>query len=102
MTTNFFIPCSESRDNKITTNDIENGKLRITAENKKYFPSEDCEIILVVSGREWMCKLSTKSEGKNRSHRLWIGQELMNELQVSPNSILEFNRVSNATYKVEK
>jgi len=97
----FFIPCG---NNKLTQNDIDNGCLRITKENKKYFPDEDCDnLIIIINNIEYPCLFRVRAQGRqDRSAMISIGKELMNKLDMKTLDILECQKVGDKKYTISK
>jgi len=95
----FFIP---SGNNKLTTNDINKGYLRITIKNKKYFPNEDCDnLIIIIKDTEYICKFRTRNkDGKNRSYTINLGKDLMKTLNIHPSSILTCQKIGDKKYSL--
>jgi hypothetical protein len=98
----FFIP--SGKNNEIRQNDLDNGYLRITADNKKYFPYEDCDdIIIIVDDIEHNCQFRLRNQdGNNRSYTINLGQELISKLDIKTSDILECKKIGDKTYTLSK
>ncbi|MFH1590949.1 MAG: hypothetical protein ABIC95_03395 [archaeon] len=99
MNEQFYIPDTCERNNKITTNDMNQGNLRIGVNNKKYFPIEDCDIKIKIEDREISCPLRTRDhDGKPRSYTIHIGKELMETLISNNHTILTCQKIGDKKY----
>ncbi len=95
----FFVPDTSERNNRITQNDIDKGYLRLSINNKKYFPDHDCDVRVITGDVEHTCPLRIgNSDGKERSYKLYIGKGLMKILNIRPSSILEFNKLGDSEF----
>ena len=97
----FFIPDSSERNTSITSNDIELGQLRIGIRNKKYFPNEDCEIIIISNSKEYVCKFRLNSTDKDRSYRI-INKQMFHDLNIKEKDILECQKIGERRYNLSK
>lgn len=101
----FFIPDNSEKNNNITDDDIKNGYLRITKNNKKYFPNEDCDVIVIIENNKHVRSFRTRdNDGKPRSYTLHLGVNLINKLiQGNPKTvILECEKIGDKKYKISK
>jgi len=92
----FVLPAQK---NRITSNDIEKGYLRITVDFKHFFP-ETSQDVSVFIDQSWKTVRFTYRE--NRSHLLHIGQTGMDELDLSANDQVRIDVVGNSEYRISK
>jgi hypothetical protein len=100
--TTFFIPDCSEKSNKITQKDITNGRLRITAKNKKYFPNEECDVVIIVADKEYICKFKLNSDDKERSYIILLPKELSASLQLKTTDVLECQKIDEKKYHFSK
>lgn len=96
MNPSFILPADK---NRITSNDIDKGYLRITVDFKHFFP-ESSQEVSVFTGQSWKPVRFTYRE--KRSHLLHIGQIGMEELDLSANDQVRIDVVGNSEYRISK
>jgi hypothetical protein len=79
----FTIPTS---GNQITIEDIKKGQLRITAENKQYFPNQNQQVAIKYLGKNYQVNFVHRD---TRSHILNVGKCFMSALSITKNSRLK-------------
>lgn len=92
----FVLPAQK---NRITSNDIEKGYLRITVDFKHFFPESSQDVSVFIS-RSWKSVRFTYRE--NRSHLLHIGQVGMDELDLSADDQVRIDIIGNSEYRITK
>lgn len=103
MDERFYVPDKSVKNNSISQNDLDNGFIRIDVANKKFFPNDDCKIIVVVNSKEYSCEFRTNdNDGRDRSYKLFLGRNLINLLNIHTRDQLEFVRLNNNKYSIQK
>ncbi|WP_409028878.1 hypothetical protein [Gracilimonas sediminicola] len=92
----FVLP---AKKNRITSNDIEKGYLRITVDFKQFFPDSSQDVSVFID-QSWRTVRFTYRE--NRSHLLHIGQTGMDELDLSANDQVRIDVVGSSEYRISK
>jgi hypothetical protein len=91
----FIIP---SVGNKITTNDIKNKQIRITAAFKPLFPENYSELKIVVKNDHY---LRYKNLGK-RSHIIRFTDVAFDELEIKAGGMIKIEKYGPDTFKLTK
>lgn len=96
----FTIPTG---NNSITKTDIGKGQVRITRDNKKYFPDYDCDIKIIVNDNSFFVKYRLgNNKDKVRSHLIILGHDIIDLLELSSEDHLDVQRVDEMTYIISK
>ena len=96
----FFIP---DGTNSITATDIRNGRVRITKENKQYFPDHDCDVNIKISDRDFSVKFRLGNNTDiDRSLILKIGLEAIMHLGLDSGDTLFVKKVGKLSYIISK
>lgn len=90
VTESFTIP---SIGNSITKADLVKGTLRITADFKDHFPNRDTVINLKYASKSKNVPYQIKP---GKSSLLKIGKDIVEELRLSPNCHIEFEKIGNS------
>jgi len=96
----FIIP---TENNSITQNDIEKKSLRITKELKNYFPSFNCELVVLIDDVPCTVKLYNKdSADKERSYVLRFNKNDFNRLSLTTKDKIKVTNLSKCKFEFEK
>ena len=96
--TTFYIPAG---NNSITVTDIKKGQVRITKDNKEYFPEYDCDIQIRIADKYFTVKFRLgNNKDKVRSHMLKLGCEVIDLLGLKSGDCLAVQRIDEYTYTI--
>ena len=96
----FFVP-DPLKNVNITRNDIDSKQIRLTINNKKYFPNEDEDILIKYKDITYVCKFRTNdSDGKTRSYKILLKEDLFSILNIKTTSIIEFIQLDKKKYEI--
>jgi hypothetical protein len=96
----FIIP---TEGNSITPNDIVKKSLRITKELKKYFPSFNCELVVLIDDIPGTVKLYNKdSADKERSYVLKFNKNDFNRLSLTTKDKIKVTKIEKCKFEFEK
>jgi hypothetical protein len=99
QTKQFIVP---TEGNSISKRDVILGCIRITKDNKKYFPDFDSELKVVIKNRTFVVKMKAGDYGnKVRSHVLRLGREAMDLLGVQAGGKLKVTIQPDGSYVFE-
>lgn len=83
--------------NKITETDIRKGYIRITKDNKKFFPEQDKLLFVKLNNQIFEVQFVYKNQ---RSHILKLSKNIINLLSLGPGDKIKIKRDSNYSYEI--
>jgi len=95
----FSIPAGTT--NSITKKDIERAHIRITVNNKQFFPQHDASLTIIINGEKHKVRFENRDgPDKKRSHLLHFGGNLMRAAGIRANGSFSMTRLSSDTYAI--
>lgn len=92
----FYLP---EGDNKITSNDINSGVLRLTAGAKTWFPQEEGYVEIIYKSSS---KLIIHTPRIGRSDLLKMGKDVVKSLGLREGNVIKFTRLGKGKFLLEK
>ncbi len=91
--------CIPAEGTTITQGDIDKGYIRVTVDNKKYFPYNNGDLKIKINSIPFICKYSIRID---RSNLIWLGLEAMDMLNIKAGDKLTIQRLDYQSYIIER